>query len=101
MCVGPFFGAGDVFNRCVEPHVKDFALHARPVLRTAFHWHTPAEVARDATVLQAITIVQPFLRDRGGEHRPIVFAFDPLRQLIFHLALAQIEMLGLAHFQIG
>ena len=45
--------------------------------------------------------MQPLLGDRGGEHRPVGLGVDPGVQPVAHRRLAQIEVLGLAHFEIG
>ena len=59
------------------------------------------EIPGDAAVLQPVAVVQPFLGDRGGQHRPVGLGTDPTVQLVFQLALAQEQVLGFAHFQIG
>ena len=99
--IRPFLSTCNVFNRRVEPDVEHLALHARPILGAALHRHAPVQIARDAAILQTIAVMKPLLRDRGRQHRPIILAVDPLRELIFHLALAQVEMFGLAHFQVS
>ena len=45
--------------------------------------------------------MQPLFGNRGRQDRPVCFAVDPCAQIVFQFGLAQIKMLGLAHFQIG
>ena len=77
--VGPFGGGGDVFDGRVEPDVEDLALHAGPVCVALLHRDAPVEVAGDAAILKAVAIVEPFLRDRGGQHRPVASASQSSR----------------------
>ena len=65
------------------------------------HRHAPVEIAGDAAVLQPVAVVQPFPGDRGGQDRPVGLAVDPGVQPVAHRRLAQVEVLGLAHLQIG
>src|SRR6056297_3017055 len=101
MRLGPFARAGDVFDGRVEPDVKDLAFHAGPVFLALLDRNAPVQIAGDAPVLQSVTIVEPFLGDRGGQDGPIGLAVDPVLQLAAHVGLAQVQVLGLAHFQIG
>ena len=59
--VDPFLAARDVFDGCVKPDIENLAFHAGPILIALLDGHAPIEVAGDAAVLQAITVVQPFL----------------------------------------
>ena len=99
--VVPFLGAGDVFDGRVEPDVEDLALHARPGRGPAPDGHAPGEVAGDAAVLQTFAVVEPFARDRGGEHGPVGLAVDPGGELAAHRGLAQVEVARLAHLEPG
>ena len=99
--VHPFRGAGDVFDGRVEPHVEDLALHAGPVLVALPDRDAPVEVPRDATVLQAVAVIEPFLGDGGGQHWPVGLGLDPFAKLVAHQGLAQVEMLGLPHLEVG
>ena len=99
--IDPFGGAGDVFDGGVEPDIEDLALHARPGLIALPDRHAPVQVAGDAPVLQAVTVVQPFLCNRRGQDRPVCLAVDPGFQLVAQGALAQVEVLRLAHLKIG
>ena len=97
----PIRRAGDVFDGRVEPDVEDLALHAGPVLVAFLDRDAPVEIAGDAAILQAVAVVQPFLGDRGGQDGPVGLAVDPGVASRPSSGLAQIEVLGLAHFQIG
>ena len=99
--IHPFLRAGDVFDGGVEPDIKDLALHPRPIGVAAFDRHAPVQIACDTTVLQPVTVMQPFLRDRGGQHGPVGLAVDPFVQLVLHLRLTQEQMLGRAHLEVG
>src|SRR6056297_3584200 len=61
--MSPFGGGGDVFDGRVEPDVEDLTLHAGPGLVALPDRNAPVEVAGDAAVLQALAVVEPFLRD--------------------------------------
>ena len=99
--IGPFSGAGDVFDGRVEPDIEDLAFHARPGLIALLHRHAPIQVTGDAPVLQPVAVVQPFPGDRGGQNRPIGLAVDPGLQLCAQRALTQVKVLGFAHLKIG
>ena len=99
--IGPFLGAGDVFDGGVEPDVEDLAFHAGPRLGALFDRDAPIEVACDATILQPIAVVEPFLGNRRGQDRPVFLAFDPGVQFEAHGRLAQVKMLGFAYFKVG
>ena len=99
--IDPFLRAGDVFDGGIEPDIKDLALHPRPICVAAFDRHTPVQIARDTTVLQPVTVMQPFLCNRGGQHGPVGLAVDPFVQLVLHLRLTQEQMLGRAHLEVG
>ncbi len=101
MRVGPFGGGGDVFDRCVEPDIEDLAFHALPWRAVELRGHAPGEVAGDAAILQPVAVVQPFLRDGGGQDRPVGLGVDPLRQIAPERFLFQIEVLGLPHLKLG
>ena len=45
--------------------------------------------------------MQPFLGNRGGQDRPVLLRVDPRIEVVFQLRLLEIQVLGLAHFQIG
>ena len=99
--IDPFLGAGDIFDGGVEPDIKHLALHPRPIFVAAFDGDTPIKVAGDATVLQTVTVMQPFLGDGRGQHRPVGLAVDPLVQLVLHLRLAQEQVFGRAHLEVS
>ena len=99
--IGPFGGRANIFDGGVEPDIEHLALHARPVLIAAFYRHAPFQVAGDATVLQAVAVMQPFLGDRGRQHGPAILCVDPLVDLAFQGGLAQVKVLGLAHLKVG
>ena len=99
--LGPFLRARDIFDRRVEPDVEDLAFHPRPGRPFELCRNAPAQIAGDAAVLQPLAVKEPFLRDRGREHRPVGLAVDPGGQLVLHRRLAQEQMLRLAHLQIG
>ena len=84
-CIDPFLGAGDVFDGRVKPDVENLPIHARPVLFAVFDGDAPVEIAGDAAVLQAITVIEPFLRNRCRQHRPVGLAVDPCRQVALQL----------------
>ena len=99
--VGPFLGAGDVLDGGIKPDVEDLAFHAGPGRFAFLDRHAPVEVPRDAPVLQPVAIVEPLLRDRCSKDRPVRLAVDPVGQLAPQGPLLEVEVLGLAHFQIG
>ena len=99
--VSPFGGGADVLDRRVEPDVEDLALHPRPGLAAAPDRDAPVEVAGDAAVLKPLAVVEPLLRDRGREHRPVGLGVEPVPQPVAHQALPQVEVLGLAHLEVG
>ena len=99
--IGPFGGAGDVFDGGIEPDVEHLALHPRPRLIAAHHRDAPMQIAGDAAILQPVAIVQPFLGDRGGQDRPVGLAVDPSLQLVLQRALHEVKVLGFPLFQIG
>ena len=86
--VDPFLGAGDIFDWGVEPDIENLALHPWPIGIALFHRDTPVQIARDATVLQSIPIVEPFFRNGCRQDGPIRFAVDPCLKPIFHRGLA-------------
>jgi hypothetical protein len=99
--LGPFGAAGDVFDGRVEPDIEDLAFHPRPVRVALPHRNAPVEVAGDAAVLQPVAVMQPFPGDRGGQHRPAGLPVDPRIEPLLHRRLAQVQVLRLAHLQIG
>src|SRR5690606_13060991 len=98
--VGPFRGRGDIFDRRVEPDIEDLSFHPRPRPWPALHRNSPVEVAGDAAVFETLAVFEPFPGNRGGEHRPVVLRIDPGAQAFAHETLAQIEVPGLAYFQV-
>ena len=52
-------------------------------------------------VLQPVTVVQPFLGNRGGQQRPVLLAVDPCLQFFAQAALFQVKVPGFPHLQIG
>ena len=59
------------------------------------------QIPGDPTILEPVTIIQPFFGDRSGQDRPIGFAVDPSAQLVAHLSLHQVQMGGVAHLKVG
>ncbi len=82
--ISPFGGCSDIFDRCVEPNVENFAIHVGPVVVSALDRNTPVQIPGDATILQAVPVVEPLLGNRCRQDRPIGFAIDPLCQLASH-----------------
>ena len=99
--IDPFGSAGDIFDGRVEPDIEHLALHPRPRLIALFDGNAPIQIAGDAAILQPVTVIEPFLGDRGGQDRPIGLRVDPCAEFITHRRLAQIQMLGLAHLELG
>ena len=54
--IGPFGGAGDIFDGGVEPDVEDLALHPRPGGAIELGGHAPVQVAGDAAVAQHVEL---------------------------------------------
>jgi hypothetical protein len=99
--IHPFGGAGDVFDGRVEPDVEDLALHPRPVL-SPFFTGTPQSRSR--------VIPRSCNPSPSSSH---FFAMEVVRTgqsvlecrsspaAVAHGRLAQVEVLGLPHLQVG
>ena len=61
----------------------------------------PVEIAGDASILQTVAVIQPLPGDRGRQNRPVGLAVDPVGQLLPQIALLEVEVLGLPHFEVG
>ena len=90
----PFHGGADVFNRCVEPDVEDFAFKAGTNVALVSYWNTPADVAGYTSVLQPF--IQPFPSNRRNQDRPVRLGIYPLPQAAHHLRLLQEKVFGIA-----
>ncbi len=99
--LGPFLRRGDVADRRIEPDIEDLGLETGagdPVFIR--HLHTPAEIARDGA--RDESLIQPFVGDRDSKLGPVpAFLSDPAADRFLHLLLPEIEMGGVAQFDIA
>src|SRR5262249_10760283 len=84
---------GDVADRRVEPDVEDLVLEARFRDR-----HAPVEVAGDAAVAQAF--LQPLVRNRADQWRPVATRVEPVAQPTLQGAKLQEQMAGFAELNV-
>ncbi len=94
-----FLGRADIFDRCIEPDIEDLVLEAGTWLAILGNGNTPLQIARDATVDQAF--FEMLVGDGKRQLRPFRLTGDPLTQLRFDLGLQQIEVAGIANFEIA
>ena len=93
----PLPGSADVFDRRIKPDIEHFALQFA-VANVIRHRHAPFDITRDAAIVQAF--VQPLVRNRGDQDRPILLACNPFPELRDELRLLQEQMGRITNFDV-
>ena len=94
-----FARRGDIFDRRVEPDIEHLVLEAGTRLAVLRHRHAPFQVAGNAPVDQPF--VEMLVGDGQRQRGPVVMRRDPVAQTPLDLGLQQVQMPGVAHFEIS